>query len=95
MSYLTEDDERIVLECRTHIICALCKIGLMSCMQLHKRYGVYPDSSRIKTCPICGRMYTDRPALSRREGVGEICPDCGTMEALEDYESMKRKEERT
>lgn len=95
MSYLTEDDERIVLACRTHKLCALCNIGLMVCMKFHKKHDMAPDSIRIKTCPVCGRMYTDRPAVSRREGVGEICPDCGTMEALEDYESMKRKEERT
>ncbi len=29
-------------------------------------------------------------ALSRREGVGEICSRCGQMEALEDY--AKRNE---
>ena len=34
-------------------------------------------------CPKCGRIYRERPALSREDGVSEICPDCGTREALE------------
>ena len=35
-----------------------------------------------RTCPKCGRVYTERPASSRVEG-SPICPDCGTREALE------------
>lgn len=95
MSYISHDDERIVLACRTHKLCVLCDIGLMACMKFHKRYGMDPDSIRIKTCPVCERMYTDRPAISRCEGLGEICPECGTKEALEDYGYFKerRKEE--
>lgn len=34
-------------------------------------------------CPKCGRIYRDRPALSRVEGLGDICPDCGVREALQ------------
>lgn len=37
-----------------------------------------------RMCPICGRAYTDSPALSRRDNESAICPDCGTREALED-----------
>ena len=33
-------------------------------------------------CPICGREYNDRPALSRRDNETEICPECGQREAL-------------
>lgn len=33
-------------------------------------------------CPKCGCIYRERPALSRVAGVGDICPDCGTREAL-------------
>lgn len=93
MSYLTPEEVRLVEECRTHRLCALCDRSRMECMMFRKKHGVEADSSRIKTCPVCGQMYTDRPALSRREGVGEICPDCGTKEALEDYE--KHKEDKT
>lgn len=38
-----------------------------------------------RMCPICGKEYTDRPALSRRDNASAICPDCGTREALEDW----------
>ncbi len=34
------------------------------------------------TCPVCGRAYTEPPALSRRDNATHICPDCGLLEAL-------------
>ena len=34
-------------------------------------------------CPICGKSYAERPALSRKDNKTLICPDCGTREALE------------
>ena len=34
-------------------------------------------------CPVCGKEYTDHPAVSRRNGE-DICPECGQDEALED-----------
>jgi len=34
-------------------------------------------------CPLCGRIYTAPPALSRVDSTMFICPDCGTREALE------------
>ena len=39
------------------------------------------DKERI--CPICGRTYTEVPALSRLDNETLICPDCGTRQALE------------
>lgn len=39
----------------------------------------------IKICPICGREYTEHPAISRRDNITEICPTCGMKESLEDY----------
>jgi len=39
-------------------------------------------SKEHRTCPICGKGYTDRPALSRADNKTAICPDCGTREAL-------------
>ncbi|WP_418749984.1 hypothetical protein [Frisingicoccus sp.] len=35
-----------------------------------------------RICPKCGRMYTEPPALSREDNLTQICPDCGTREAL-------------
>ena len=33
-------------------------------------------------CPRCGKDYTGAPALSRVDNSTQICPDCGTREAL-------------
>lgn len=37
---------------------------------------------QLRTCPRCGRLYGDAPALSRMDNETLICPDCGTREAL-------------
>lgn len=42
-----------------------------------------------RICPLCGKTYTEYPALSRRDNKTEICPACGTREALEDYCGFK------
>ena len=34
-------------------------------------------------CPKCKKVYTGRPPLSRADNKTNICPDCGTLEALE------------
>ncbi len=34
-------------------------------------------------CPLCGARYGGIPALSRKYPHTDICPDCGTREALE------------
>lgn len=48
----------------------------------------------IRICPICGNEYTDHPAISRRDNITEICPRCGTHEALEGFitERLQNKE---
>ena len=43
------------------------------------------DTKKTRICPICGREYTDYPALSRRDNATEICPACGVDEALDDF----------
>ena len=42
-------------------------------------------------CPICGCEYTDAPAISRTDGVTEICPECGIRQALESI-GVRREE---
>lgn len=37
----------------------------------------------MRKCPICGKEYQEPPAISRKDNETEICPDCGTLEALE------------
>ena len=44
--------------------------------------------TEARTCPKCGRTYTERPALSRSDNNTLICPDCGTREALETTTKM-------
>lgn len=37
----------------------------------------------MRKCPVCGKEYTAPPAISRKDNKTEICPLCGTREALE------------
>ena len=48
---------------------------------------------RERSCPKCKTIYTDPPALSRRDNQTLLCPDCGIREALEDagYDEGKRE----
>ena len=41
-----------------------------------------PMTIRMTVCPRCGRPYSEPPALSRKDNMTHICPDCGTREAL-------------
>ena len=36
-----------------------------------------------KICPECGKEYSSRPALSRKDNKTMICPKCGMMDALD------------
>ena len=36
-----------------------------------------------RVCPKCGQAYHGKPAVSRADGRTQLCPDCGTREALE------------
>ena len=42
-------------------------------------------------CPRCGREFDRLLALSRRDHKMNICNECGTREALEDYAAYQRK----
>ena len=46
----------------------------------------------VRTCPLCGKEYTEVPALSRKDNETLICPDCGTRESLE-YIGVGREEQ--
>lgn len=41
------------------------------------------NATMLRTCPLCGAQYGGVPALSRKYPSTQICPDCGTREALE------------
>lgn len=38
---------------------------------------------KMRVCPLCGRSFYEAPAVSRKDNKTQICPDCGTREALE------------
>lgn len=42
---------------------------------------IVPDGRQV--CPICNREYIGMPALSRSDNRTLICPDCGTVQALD------------
>ena len=43
-------------------------------------------------CPLCGKVYSGYPALSRHDNKTEICGVCGRVEAMADYlKAMKNK----
>ncbi len=50
--------------------------------------------AETKVCPICGKTYTGHPALSRNDNATPICPDCGTLEALEAAGIPKEKQQK-
>lgn len=39
-------------------------------------------TKKAKICPSCDSEYTDHPAISRIDNKTEICPQCGTREAI-------------
>lgn len=53
------------------------------------------EEERItRSCPICGKEYSEHPALSRADGLTIICPDCGIREALESIGVKEEERER-
>ena len=38
-------------------------------------------------CPVCGRQFFEKPAVSRRDNSTQICSVCATAEALEDAQN--------
>ena len=40
-------------------------------------------AKKTAVCPRCGLTYSGYPAVSRADNETEICPDCGTIEALD------------
>ena len=60
-----------------------------------RHWRIMKTEERItRTCPICGREYSEHPALSRVDGVTLICPDCGTREALESIGVSKEQQDK-
>ena len=47
-----------------------------------------------RICPVCGKEYSERPAVSRKDNRTLICPDCGTREALDTFGVPEEEKER-
>lgn len=47
------------------------------------KFEIHTELGKMRTCPKCGKEYQEHPAISRTDNKTEICPDCGTIEALE------------
>ena len=45
-----------------------------------------------KMCANCGKAIIGHPALSRKDNKTEICSNCGTLEAIEDFIKYNNKE---
>ena len=43
------------------------------------------NKNEYKICPSCGKGYSTYSAISRLDNKTEICPDCGTVEALNEF----------
>ena len=82
MSYLSSREIEIYNECIKHKYCTDCQVSPAVCLSFINA----PCEMKFRTCPVCGRAYTDPPAISRRSESMEICPECGTREAIEDWE---------
>ena len=83
------DGELIILHKRTNMIRVVPSLthttGRSSSM----------SEKRERICPVCGRSYTDPPALSRRDNKTDICPECGMREALAAIPRRETPAERT
>jgi len=52
---------------------------------------MFPNDEIVvyEKCPNCKKYYTGHPALSRKDNKTDICSDCGTKEALEEWLHFK------
>ena len=50
--------------------------------------------TKTRICPVCGKAYSEHPAISRKDNKTEICSKCGTIEAVEEFlnEHLEGKE---
>ncbi len=64
--------------------------------EMLRNWSIAQKAGAVLPCPRCGRIHTqsesNTDALSRRYDI-EICSKCGTIEALEDMESVKGGQE--
>ena len=47
------------------------------------------NNTNTYICGICGQTFGGFPAISRKDNITEICPNCGRLEAVEAYTEKK------
>jgi len=47
-----------------------------------------------RTCPLCGAIYKEPPAISRTDNKTPICASCGARQALEAMGISKEEQEK-
>lgn len=65
------------------------KDGIIRCYNRYIKNTNKNTPERV--CPICKNTYKAYPAISRVDNKTEICPECGTMEALQGIERNYNK----
>ena len=45
----------------------------------------YNGEQIYQACPICGKEFNCYPAISKKDNKTEICPECGMIEALDNF----------
>ena len=49
---------------------------------------------QFRKCPKCGKLLSERGAVSRVDNVTIVCSDCGTREALESIGVDEKEQEK-
>lgn len=53
--------------------------------------NIKDDNKRKKICPSCKKVYTEYPAISRKDNKTLICSECGMKEIQEPFEELLRE----
>ena len=79
-------DARKMFECLNHLS-RITDLGTYEVNMIQEAIDHANLTSHLligSECPQCNEHYFEFPALSRRDNETEICPTCGTLEALDD-----------
>lgn len=53
--------------------------------------NIKDDNKSKKICPSCKKVYTEYPAISRKDNKTLICSECGMKEIQEPFEELLRE----
>ena len=53
--------------------------------------NIKDDNKSKKICPSCKKVYTEYPAISRKDNKTLICSECGIKEIQEPFEELLRE----